>query len=97
MGLDEARSFGATPRQSVKVVSDVDDAIRVFSNEMWDKRVLRAEGGANSLPVKVVIPLGIFISLVFLLVVLLAVVVRLIAVFSQMHRRWAGSAPGVGE
>ena len=65
--------------------------------EMWDKRVLRAEGGANSLPVKVVIPLGIFISLVFLLVVLLAVVVRLIAVFSQMHRRWAGSAPGVGE
>ena len=89
--------MGATPRQSVKVVSDVDDAIRVFSNEMWDKRVLRAEGGANSLPVKVVIPLGIFISLVFLLVVLLAVVVRLIAVFSQMHRRWAGSAPGVGE
>jgi tight adherence protein C len=79
LGLDEARSFVATLRQSVELGSDVGDALRAFSDEMRDKRLLRAEERANTLPVKMVLPLGICIFPVILLVVLLPIIVRLAA------------------
>jgi tight adherence protein C len=85
LGLDEARSFVATLRQSVELGSDVGDGLRVFSDEMRDKRLLRAEERANKLPVKMVLPLGICIFPVILLVVLLPVVVKLSAVFGQIR------------
>jgi tight adherence protein C len=85
LGLDEARSFVATLRQSVELGSDVADGLRVFSDEMRDKRLLRAEERANKLPVKMVLPLGVCIFPVILLVVLLPVVVKLAAVFGQIH------------
>jgi tight adherence protein C len=85
LGLDEARSFVATLRQSVELGSDVGDGLRVFSDEMRDKRLLRAEERANKLPVKMVLPLGICIFPVILLVVLLPVVVKLASVFGQIH------------
>ncbi len=80
LGLDEARSFVATLRQSVELGSDVSDALRAFSDEMRDKRLLRAEERANKLPVKMVLPLGICIFPVILMVVLLPIIVRLSAI-----------------
>jgi tight adherence protein C len=80
LGLDEARSFVATLRQSVELGSDVGDALRAFSDEMRDKRLLRAEERANKLPVKMVIPLGVCIFPVILMVVLLPIVVKLVTV-----------------
>jgi tight adherence protein C len=85
LGLDEARSFVATLRQSVELGSDVADGLRVFSEEMRDKRLLRAEERANKLPVKMVLPLGMFIFPVILMVVLLPVVVKLAAAFSHIR------------
>ena len=85
LGLDEARSFVATLRQSVELGSDVADGLRVFSEEMRDKRLLRAEERANKLPVKMVLPLGMCIFPVILMVVLLPVVVKLSAAFSHIH------------
>jgi tight adherence protein C len=85
LGLDEARSFVATLRQSVELGSDVADGLRAFSDEMRDKRLLRAEERANKLPVKMVLPLGICIFPVILMVVLLPVGVKLAAAFGQMH------------
>jgi len=85
LGLDEARAFVATLRQSVELGSDVADGLRVFSDEMRDKRLLRAEERANKLPVKMVLPLGMCIFPVILLVVLLPVVVKLSAAFSYIR------------
>jgi tight adherence protein C len=85
LGLDEARSFVATLRQSVELGSDVADGLRAFSDEMRDKRLLRAEEHANKLPVKMVLPLGICIFPVILLVVLLPIGVKLVAAFGQMQ------------
>ena len=85
LGLDEARSFVATLRQSVELGSDVADGLRVFSDEMRDKRLLRAEERANKLPVKMVLPLGMCIFPVILMVVLLPVVVKLAAAFSHIR------------
>lgn len=80
LGLDEARSFVAMLRQSVELGTDVGEALRVFSDEMRDKRLLRAEERANQLPVKMVIPLGIFIFPVILMTVMVPVVLRLLSV-----------------
>jgi tight adherence protein C len=81
LGLDEARSFAAMLRQSIELGTDVATALRVFSDEMRERRLMRAEERANQLPVKMVIPLGLFIFPVILMVIMFPVVVQLMAVF----------------
>ncbi len=85
LGLDAARSFVGTLRQSLELGSDVGEALVVFSDEMREKRLLRAEERANQLPVKMVLPLGVCIFPVIMLVVLLPIVVKMSAQFGQMH------------
>lgn len=80
LGLDEARSFVATLRQSIELGSDISDTLKVFSDEMRDKRLLRAEERANQLPVKMVLPLGTCIFPVILMVIMLPMLVRLTAI-----------------
>src|SRR5437588_8128324 len=66
LGLDEARSLAAMLRQSIELGTDVGDALRFFSDDMRDRRLLRAEERANQLPVKMVGPMGLFIFPVYL-------------------------------
>jgi tight adherence protein C len=80
LSLDEAGSFVTMLRQSIELGSDTADALRVFSDEMREKRLLRAEETANKLSVKMVIPLGLFIFPVVLLVIMLPVIIKLLAV-----------------
>ena len=80
LGLDEAASLTTMLRQSIEFGSDVSDALRVFSDEMRDKRLLRAEESANKLSVKMVLPLGLFIFPVVLLVIMLPIVIKLLSV-----------------
>ena len=71
-------------RQSVELGSDVGEALHVFSDEMRGKRLLRAEEQANKLPVKMTLPMGLFIFPVILMVVLLPIMIRLgTAVFTK--------------
>jgi tight adherence protein C len=81
MALDEMRSFVGLFRQSVELGTDVGDALRAFSDDMRDRRLMRAEEKGNKLPVKMVLPLGLCIFPVILLMVLLPVVIRLMTVF----------------
>jgi tight adherence protein C len=80
LALDEAHSFVLVLRQSVELGSDVVDALRVFSDEMREKRMFRAEEAANKLPVKMVAPLGLFIFPVILLLIMLPLALRVMAV-----------------
>ena len=80
LGLDEAASFNTMLRQSLELGSDIGEALRIFSEDMRDKRLLRAEEAANKLSVKMVLPLGLFIFPVVLLVVMLPVVIKLLTV-----------------
>jgi tight adherence protein C len=80
LGLDEARSLAAMLRQSIELGTDVGDALRAFSDEMRDRRLLRAEERANQLPVKMVGPLGLFIFPVILGIAMVPVIVRLLTV-----------------
>jgi tight adherence protein C len=83
LGLEEAHSFVGMLRQSMELGSDIGDALRVFSDEMREKRLLRAEESANKLTVKMVLPLGLFIFPVILLVVMLPVLVKLVGVLGK--------------
>jgi tight adherence protein C len=77
LGLDEARSLVLVLRQSVELGSDVGEALHVFSDEMRGKRLMRAEEAANKLPVKMTLPMGLFIFPVILLVIMLPIAIRL--------------------
>jgi tight adherence protein C len=79
--IPEARSLVAVLRQSAELGSDVGEALRVFSDEMRTKRMLRAEEQANKLSVKMLIPLALFIFPVVLMVILLPIGLRLMALF----------------
>jgi len=83
LGLAEARSFAGMLRQSIELGTDVGEALRVFSDEMRDRRLLRAEERANQLPVKMVAPLGMFIFPVILMTVMLPVIIRLASVMGK--------------
>jgi tight adherence protein C len=76
--IPEARSLVALLRQSRELGSDISEALRVFSDEMRDKRLLRAEEQANKLAVKMTIPLALFIFPVVLMVIMLPIAVRLL-------------------
>jgi tight adherence protein C len=80
LGLDEAGSFVTMLRQSLELGSDIGEALHVFSDEIREKRLLRAEEAANKLSVKMVLPLGLFIFPVVLLVVMLPVIIKLMTV-----------------
>jgi tight adherence protein C len=80
LGLEEARSLAAMLRQSIELGTDVGDALRVFSDDMRDRRLMRAEERANQLPVKMVGPLGLFIFPVILGIAMVPVIIRLITV-----------------
>jgi tight adherence protein C len=79
--IAEARSLVAVLRQAIELGSDIGDALRIFGDDMRDKRLLRAEERANTLSVKMLFPLGFFILPVVLMVVLIPVLIRLAAVF----------------
>ena len=85
LNIDEARAFTILLRQSLELGTDVGEALRVFSDEMRKKRLLRAEETANKLPVKMVMPLGGLIFPVILMVVLVPVIIRLLAVVQTVH------------
>jgi tight adherence protein C len=81
LGIEEVRSLALLMRQSEELGTSLANTLRVFSDEMRDKRLMRAEARANALPVKLVIPLGLFIFPVILLVIMTPLVIRISRAF----------------
>jgi tight adherence protein C len=77
VGIEEAASFVTLLRQSLELGTSVSQTLRVYGEEMRDKRMSRAEERAAKLPVKLVIPLATCIFPVILLIVLMPVVIRM--------------------
>jgi tight adherence protein C len=79
--IPEARSLVAVLRQSAELGSDVGEALRIFSDEMRTRRLLRAEEQANKLSVKMLFPLALFIFPVVLMVIMLPIGLKIIEIF----------------
>lgn len=61
LGIDEARSFATMLRQAEEMGTSMGETLSVFSDDMRQKRMLRAEEKALALPAKMMIPLILFI------------------------------------
>ncbi len=75
--IDEIKSLGSLLRQAEELGSSLTQALRVFSEEMRDKRLTRAEERAHALPVKLVFPLAIYVFPVMLVVIMLPLAIRI--------------------
>jgi tight adherence protein C len=63
-------------QQTEELGTSLTNALRVFSDEMQSRRILRAEERAHSLPVKLVLPLALFVFPAILIVVMLPMFIR---------------------
>ena len=77
LGIAEAKSFATLLQQSEELGSSLAQSLRVYSDEMREKRLSRAEEKAYALPAKLVIPLGLFIFPVIFGIVLMPVVLKI--------------------
>jgi tight adherence protein C len=81
VGLEEILSLAALLRQSEELGTSLAEALRVYSSEMRDKRLSRAQEKAYALPVKLVLPLGLFIFPVMMVAIMLPLILRFKGVF----------------
>jgi tight adherence protein C len=81
VGVEEIFSLAALLRQSEELGTSLGDALRVYSLEMREKRMSRAEEKAHALPVKLVLPLVLCIFPVVITVVMLPLIIRFRGVF----------------
>lgn len=77
LGLDEARSLSTMLRQSEELGTSIGQTLRIFSDEMREKRMLTAEEKALALPAKLVVPLILFVFPSLLGVLLLPAIIRM--------------------
>jgi tight adherence protein C len=79
-GVDEAKSFATLLQQSEELGSSVTQSLKVYSDDMRNKRMMKAEEKAYALPAKLVVPLTMFVFPVLLITLLLPVVIRMMGV-----------------
>jgi tight adherence protein C len=82
--IQEAKSLATLFRQSEELGSDVTKSLRVYSKEMRQLRMLRAEEKANALPIKMLLPLGAFLFPLSLIIVLVPILMRVIGLLGGM-------------
>ena len=83
LALDEAASLVTVLRHSIEMGGDVAETLVMFSDEMRERRLIRAEEAANQLSVKMILPLALFIFPVIMLIVMLPVILKLLTVFAK--------------
>ena len=74
--LEEVRSLQLLLKQSEELGASIAPTLRVFAEEMRNKRLMAAEAKAHALPVKMTIPMALFIFPLIFLVLLTPVVIR---------------------
>lgn len=76
-GVSEVMNLGSLLYQTEQLGTSLTEALRIYSDEMRDKRLSRAEEKAHALPVKLTLPLGLYIFPVMLVVIALPIIVRI--------------------
>jgi tight adherence protein C len=77
LAIPEARSYATLVQQSEEFGTNLTNSLRIYSDEMRQKRLARAEEKAHALPVKLVLPVALFIFPVVLGVTLMPVAFKL--------------------
>jgi tight adherence protein C len=70
LGIPEARTFATLLQQSSELGSSLVDSLKIYSEDMRNKRMMRAEEKANQLPSKMTIPMMLFIFPIIFIILL---------------------------
>ena len=76
LNLEEVQGFATMIQQSKELGTSVSDALRVYSDEMRHKRMMKAEEKAYALPAKMSVPVTLFILPIVIGVAVIPTVVR---------------------
>ena len=82
--IEEAQALAVLFRQSEELGSSVTKTLRVFSQEMRDKRMIRAEEKANALPFKMLFPLAAFLFPISVLIIAIPTLMRVLNVLKSL-------------
>ncbi|PVE25667.1 type II secretion protein F [Microvirga sp. KLBC 81] len=77
LGLEEAASLATLLQQSLELGTDVSASLSTYSEEMRDKRMSRAEQKAFALPVKITLPLALFILPTIFIAIMTPAVIKM--------------------
>lgn len=83
LGIDDARALATMLRQAEEMGTSLGDTLTVFSQDMRQKRMLRAEEKALALSAKLTVPLILFIFPSLLGALMLPAAARLMKVFGD--------------
>jgi tight adherence protein C len=83
LGLEEAVTFASLLQQSTELGASLSQSLRVYSDEMRNKRMSRAEEKAYALPAKLVVPLTVFVFPVLIITLLYPAGVRVMSSFAN--------------
>jgi len=75
LGIEEAKSFATLLTQSEELGANLSQSLRTYSDDMRNKRLMKAEEKAFALPAKMVVPLTLFVFPTLLVVLLLPEVI----------------------
>lgn len=84
INVEEARSLAILFKQSEELGSSITKTLRTYSAEMREARMIRAEEKANSLPVKMLFPLALFLFPTNLIIVIVPVGISIVKMFIQL-------------
>lgn len=87
INVEEARSLAILFKQSEELGSSITKTLRTYSSEMRVARMIRAEEKANSLPVKMLFPLALFLFPTNLIIVIVPVGITIVQMFIQLAPR----------
>ena len=83
--IEEAQSLAVLFRQSEELGASVTKTLRVFSEEMRAKRMIRAEEKANTLPLRMLFPLAAFLFPMSILIVLVPILMKVILMLQRFQ------------
>jgi tight adherence protein C len=78
LGIEEATMLATLLQQSAELGTSLSQSLRVYSDEMRNKRMSRAEEKAYALPAKLVVPLTLFVFPVLIVTLMYPAIARVI-------------------
>jgi tight adherence protein C len=82
LGIEEAAMLATLLQQSVELGTSLSQSLKVYSDEMRNKRMSRAEEKAYALPAKLVVPLTLFVFPVLIVTLMFPAVLRVMGAFA---------------
>ncbi len=77
LGIEEAKTFATLLQQSAELGSSLIDSLKIYSDEMRNKRMMKAEEKANALPSKMTVPMMVFIFPILFIILLFPAYMRI--------------------